>query len=100
MFNRTYQLRSRDSRPRESATPAFPGSKDDASLYLPWAGIFEPWRPFVAVARAAAGVNYQENAKTPRKRQLKGVQLDLFASQTVIPDPERPLFDLFPEAYL
>jgi len=98
MFNKTYHARA-----RRQVRQAGGGRKlaEDALLRLPWAGIFEPFRPFVAVAAAS-------ERRKRHDRPLQGVQLELFAEPAsqnhnkVIsrPDPERPLFDLFPEAYV
>jgi hypothetical protein len=111
MFNKTYHARA-----RRQVRQAGGGRKlaEDALLRLPWAGIFEPWRPFVAAAAAS------ERRKN-RARPLQGVQLDLFADNDAekitprenlhqgvknlaavnfpTPKSDRPLFDVFPEAY-
>lgn len=61
----------------------------DAALRLPWAGIFEPWRPLVLVAAAQQDVQrnaIQKTAKRCKKSaqrllfdgKLRGVQLALF----------------------
>lgn len=134
MFNRTYQLRA--------VRKAGGGHKvaADAALRLPWAGIFEPWKPLVMVADAAdqakkpvrAGIAVKPCKKSTRQLQLfdgklRGVQLALFPdnaaenftppgkftpgllppgfpspAEVVVPllDEDRPLADLFPEAYL
>jgi hypothetical protein len=101
MFNKTYQLRA--------VRQAGGGHKvsEDALLRLPWAGIFEPWRPFVAVAAASR--------KSRRRPLVVSPQLELFPdigaqkfTGVEIPDTpvknspaksDRPLFDIFPEAY-
>lgn len=93
MFNRTYQLRARRQGGGISAA--------DALLGRPWAGIFEK-QP--APAKAAAGRCKKGS------RPLQGVQLELFAARAIsTPTPasvenidsraQRPLFDIFPEAY-
>ena len=94
----------------------------DAGMHLPWAGIFEPWREFVAVAMAAETVKtstqhsaFSRRATTSKSytsksitrkskwKPLQGVQLALdftpYYEKPAPSDPERPLFDLFPEAY-
>jgi hypothetical protein len=109
MFNKSYHQRA-----RRQVRQAGGGHKvaEDALLRLPWAGIFEPWRPFVAVAAA----NRRKNRAHHLQDKPQGVQLELFAdndAQKFTPpskidrgvknfarDPERPLFDLFPEAYV
>jgi hypothetical protein len=145
MLNREYQLRA--------VRKAGGGHKvaADAALRLPWAGIFEPWRPYVLVAAAAESISSPRAAKAgrckkgrSRQRQLfdgklRGIQLDLFPDngaenftaaekftaggksmatekstppgllpaefpspasvEVPLSDDDRPLFDLFPEAY-
>lgn len=141
MFNRSYQVRA--------VRLAGGGHKAaaDSALRLPWAGIFEPWRPFVLVAKAARTKNVRVRPKNVLVRaqvaanrckkgsgRLQGVQLDLFPDiaaqkftagenlhapvknsapesgllnfpplagvEVPITDEDRPLFDLFPDAYL
>jgi hypothetical protein len=99
MFNRTYQLRA--------VKKAGGGRKlaEDASLCLPWAGIFrpkQPWRSTVLMARAAEAVETPPEGKPAgglaafhrpeppvregiafarrknRSRKLQGIQLELF----------------------
>jgi hypothetical protein len=75
VFNKTYQLRAVQS--------AGGGHKlaTKALLRLP-----APWRPFVTVAAIA------EEFYRPKHRPQQIVRKST-------PDPDRPLFDLFPEAY-
>jgi hypothetical protein len=118
MFNRSYQIRATRAAVRNPAA--------DAALRLPWAGIFEPWRPLVLVAAAAdtlAITKPQIAAKrcNTRGNPLQKLQLDLaFAdpaqnggkspANSTFPelarmeapmtdDEYKPLQDLFPEAY-
>lgn len=82
MFNREYQKRAtrqglaRRAGGHEAAT--------DAALRLPWAGIFEPWRPFVLIAAATSQPkNAAKGCKKTRQLELfdgklRGVQLSLF----------------------
>lgn len=59
MFNRTYQIRARRQgresikvdRRREASNKI--DRDPEALLRLPWAGLFEPWRPFAALVAAA-----------------------------------------------
>lgn len=119
MFNRTYQLRALKQGKEEAR---------DASLCLPWAGIFRPreaWRSLVVVAAAAEKVESRQTFYRPKKtlragkkkrsNRLQGTQLDLFPDngaqeftgasnfyrpvKNFTPDPSRPLLDVFPEAY-
>jgi hypothetical protein len=121
MFNRTYQLRA-TKRAREAA------AVDAANFSLPWAGLFrpkQPWRSLVILAalgerldsdrppfhRPEEPVRAGIAAKRCKKRsgKLQGLQLELFpdppdptfyrppAARAL--DPERPLADVFPEAY-
>ena len=102
MFNREYQKRAT----RQGLASRGGGHKvaADAALRLPWAGIFEPWRPFVLVAAAAdkqpnATKNAAKGCKKSRQLnlfdgKLRGVQLSLFPSaeeftpvQTFTPNP-------------
>jgi hypothetical protein len=119
VFNRSYQAKA--------VRKAGGGRKlaADAALHLPWAGIFEPWRSLVLTALAAdslAIAKPRNAAKGCKKRsgRLQGVQLALFpepaqnagkspADSTFPPlaemfvpiaDDDKPLADLFPEAYL
>ena len=85
MFNREYQRRAaRQALGRIGAGLV----QDDSHFYRP------ARRPQPGIA-----------VKGCRKRTegLQGMQLELFAetvqSVQVVQDPERPLFDLFPEAY-
>ena len=85
MFNKTYQSRA----VRKAVIQALPR--------LP-----EPWRPLVVVAAAAEEVFYRPQRRVPAgiagKRRKKGspsLQRELNFAR----DPDRPLFDLFPEAY-
>jgi hypothetical protein len=127
MFNRSFQRRAVKSAGGGRKVAA------DAALRLPWAGIFEPWRPFVLVAEAAETLVLTKVAKLPVRPQkaanrckkssgrLQGVQLDMFApdappndrqspadsrfpklAEMIVPadDDDKPLSDLFPEAYL
>jgi len=147
MFNRSYQLRAvRKAGGGQQAAA-------ELALDLPWAGIFEPWRPFVLVAELAKNVSLKSHsggnlkAHKPAVRpqiaakrckkgcgRLQGVQLELFADigaqkftgcenidtplknfapesgrlqfpplagmEVPLNDDDRPLADLFPEAYL
>jgi len=132
MFNRSYQLRAvRKAGGGQQAAA-------DLALRLPWAGIFEPWRPFVLVAELAKNVALKPhsggNLKAPKPAVRQGVQLELFADigaqeftgceklhtpvknfapesgrlqfpplagmEVPLNDDDRPLADLFPEAYL
>jgi len=126
VFNRSYQVR---------AVKAAGGGHQvagDAALHLPWAGIFEPWRPLIltalaaetlAVAKPVRGRSAANRCKKSNGR-LQGVQLALFPDHVADPpqnagkspadsafpplaglevpftDDDRPLADLFPEAYL
>lgn len=106
MFNNSYQLRA--------VRKAGGGHQvaEDALLRLPWAGIFEPWRPFVAVAAASRRAERRKRHGRP----FQGIQLELFpenphpsnsakdgapgiSHKSYISSSTRPLFDLFPEAY-
>jgi hypothetical protein len=99
VFNKTYQLRAVRSAGcgHELATKAL--------LRLP-----EPWRPLVTVAAIAGEFYRPKHRPQPRpprpgqKPVARFEQLELFPAgpQTICksrPDPDRPLFDLFPEAY-
>jgi hypothetical protein len=98
VFNREYQKRAT----RQGLAQRGGGHQvaADAALRLPWAGIFEPWRPFVLTAAAAAACepNRSENAfqrRNAAKRckksaqrllfdgKLRGVQLALFPDEPV-----------------
>jgi hypothetical protein len=121
MFNRSYQQRA--------VREAGGGRKvaADVAMRLPWAGIFEPWRPLVLTAAIAESATYKSHNAAKRceksSGRLQGVQLELFAESPNQPpiarespadsrfpllagleiplaDDERPLADLFPEAYL
>lgn len=132
MFNRTYQLRAtkQGRLPASGSRPEARSPKPDFSLRLPWAGIFEPWRPFVLAAEVAkTAVPPRIAAKRCKKAsgRLQGVQLNLFPDNPAenftepgkftpgllppdfprpgqlefpIIDEDRPLADLFPEAYV
>jgi hypothetical protein len=105
-----------------------------ASLALPWAGIFRPrgeaWRPLVLVAAAAEAAELAEDFHRPeqptreriqtaraarrrnRSQRLQDTQLELFPAdrdqhfyrpapaKIFELDPDRPLADVFPMAYL
>lgn len=101
MFNREYQKRAtRQGLAARTVREAGGGHQvaKDAALRLPWAGIFEPWRPLVLTAAAAAKANSVKNAVKRCKKssqrllfdgKLRGVQL-AFAFE---PDEEdEPLF--------
>ena len=66
----------------------------DDVMHLPWGGIFEPWRPFVVVAAAAA----RQRKHMRRSDPTDGLQM-MLPLRPAPPDPQRPLFDRFPEAY-
>jgi hypothetical protein len=92
VFNKTYQLR---------AVRQAGGVTTKALLRLP-----APWRPFVAVAAIAEEFYRPKHRPRPGKRSAahSSQQLELFPAVPQIvpastPDPARPLFDLFPEAY-
>jgi hypothetical protein len=112
VFNKTYQLRA----VRQGGGGHQLAAK--AILRLP-----EPWRPLVTVAAAAEEAFYRPErrvrpgrAKSSHRQSVVSTQLELFpdkAARNFIPlskidgpgkfyarDPERPLFDLFPEAYV
>jgi hypothetical protein len=100
MFNRTYQLRA--VKKAGGGRKLARSSMNDASLSLPWAGIFrprEPWRAAVLIARAAEAVGSDVKAadafpfhrpeppvragiastrRKNRNRELQGIQLSLF----------------------
>jgi hypothetical protein len=92
-----------------------------AQLSLAFHPTVESWRPLLLVAAAAAEAQsfYRPKLRIQpsiaadrcKKRQmtgkLQGVQLDLFAAFSrpeapvpPKPDPDRPLLDVFPEAYV
>jgi hypothetical protein len=62
----------------------------------------EPWRPLLLVATAADEAFYrpQRRVRFGKKRapSRSSAQLE-FRFPPQVPDPDRPLFDLFPEAY-
>jgi hypothetical protein len=92
MFNKTYQSRA----VRQSGG----GHKlaIDALLRLP-----EDWRPLVTIAAAAEGAFYRPKRRplSKRPRRLdRSSQLELpFQEKPPARDPQRPLFDIFPDAY-
>lgn len=107
MFNASFQnaWRKRKSDRLSRGKPTFPRGSgqrqlelfaENEALKLPWAGIFEPWRPFVMVAAVTRG--RERNARR-RKRPLQLELLPDKGAQTLAPDPQRPLLDIFPEAY-
>ena len=68
MFNKTFQIRATRA-VREGG-----GGRQvaaDAALSLPWAGIFEPWRPLVATAEAAATANTNSGRAFQRRHAPK-----------------------------
>jgi hypothetical protein len=86
-----------------------------SQLSLDYEGVNSYWRPLVVMAQLFDRSPYRPKrrsviaAKQCKKRsgKLQGVQLGLFedfyrppAPARVIADPERPLADVFPEAYL
>lgn len=104
MFNKTYQLRA----VRQGGGGHQLAAK--AILRLP-----EPWRPLVTVAAAAEEAFYRPErrvrpgrVKSSHRQSVVSTQLELFApapisqnhNSAIVRDPERPLFDLFPEAYV
>jgi hypothetical protein len=99
VFNKTYQLRAVRS--------AGGGRKLAATALL---RLPAPWRPFVTVAAIAEEFYRPKHRPQPRpprpgqKPMARFEQLELFPAAPQIarkstPDPDRPLFDLFPEAY-
>jgi len=66
-----------------------------------------PWRPLIKIAAAGEETFYRpKHRPQPWKRKPAAgqQQLELFSAVLQIvgkstPDPDRPLFDLFPEAY-
>lgn len=102
MFNKSYQVRAnRQGRAEREAVRKAGGGHQvaaEAALRLPWAGIFEPWRPFVLTALAAhEGPPLAKPPEDPafkkRGRKIKVPralpgQMDLF-----------PLAEMIPEAY-
>lgn len=163
MFNRSYQIRAAGGGHKVAAAlgknrekPRItvgqlkgvqleltaPPVSEDKLLRLPWAGIFEPWRPWVATAAAAESAvtrcktgsrkqrrleaagqlrlpdidapnftgaqdstaegKYHKKvipADRPRKDRKSGVDFPPLAPITEY-DVDRPLADLFPEAYV
>lgn len=101
MFNKSYQLRA--------VRQAGGGHKVAAKALL---RLPEPWRPLVTVAAAAEEAFYRPKR---RVRPGKSRQLELFPDngaenftpreilhtgvKNFAPKSDRPLFDLFPEAY-
>lgn len=98
MLNKTYQHRaSRQGRDAVRKAGGGHQAAADAALRLPWAGIFEPWRPFVLTALAAhqgppltppvapahSAGSFQKRGR--RARVLPG-QMDLFPLAELIPD--------------
>jgi hypothetical protein len=91
MFNKTYQLRA----VRQGGGGHKVAVK--ALLRLP-----EPWRPLVTVAAAGEQAFYRSKKRVQpgkKRAQVKtlGAQLELFPAPGR--DLNRPLFDVFPEAY-
>lgn len=80
MFNRSYQLRAVRKAGGGHQVAA------DLALRLPWAGIFEPWRPLVLVAAAAQAAEpakkpvQAKNAANRCKKRSRKLQLELFPS--------------------
>lgn len=67
-------------------------------MHLPWAGIFEPWRAFVAVAIAARPRRKKFRRPGPGFKPLEGLQMMLpLRPAPPTYDPQRPLFSLFQE---
>jgi hypothetical protein len=95
VFNREYQKRAT----RQGLASRGGGHKvaADAALRLPWAGIFEPWRPYILVAAAAekqpkATKTAAKGCKKSRQLnlfdgKLRGVQLSLFPDMQTLPNP-------------
>lgn len=89
MFNREYQKRATKQGLAQRGGHRLAA---DAALATPWAGIFEPWRPFVLTAAAADPARAEKafQRKSAAKRckksgqrllfdgKLRGVQLSLF----------------------
>jgi len=101
MFNKSYHLRA--------VRQAGGGHKVAAKALL---RLPEPWRPLVTVAAAAEEAFYRPKRRVrpgkPGYNRIKTTQLELFPenphpSKERLSGPprdfERPLFDLFPEAY-
>jgi hypothetical protein len=102
MLNREYQIRA-----TKQGLAAKHAGHD--ALRLPWAGIFEPWRPFVMVAAAAerpeSAFRRRTAAKNCKKRsrqlplfdgKLRGVQLALFSENDVQKPRETSADSAFP----
>jgi hypothetical protein len=104
MLNREYHKRAR----QQGETPIRP--QPDA-LSLPWAGIFEPWRPLVLMAELAErteqakrpirGKNAAKGCKNRSQMllfdgKLRGVQLSLFPENDVQKPRELPADSTFP----
>jgi hypothetical protein len=97
MFNKSYQLRA----VRQAGGGHRVALK--AVLRLP-----EPWRPLVTIAAAAEEAFYrpERRVRPGKSRQAaSGAQLELFPVKNSTPvnistaKSDRPLFDIFPEAY-
>lgn len=104
MLNREYHKRAR----QQGETPIRP---QPGALSLPWAGIFEPWRPLVLMAELAErteqakrpirGKNAAKDCKNRRQLQLfdgklHGVQLALFPENDVQKPRETSADSTFP----
>jgi hypothetical protein len=90
VFNREYQKRA--TRQGLASRDGGHQAAADAALRLPWAGIFEPWRPYVLIAAAAAQPKTAKTASKSCKNsrqgklfdgKLRGVQLALFPDSDV-----------------
>jgi hypothetical protein len=98
MFNKTYQLRAI----RQAGGGHRVATK--ALLRLP-----EPWRPLITIAAAGEEAFYRSKKRVrpgkSRQKSASSAQLELFPVKNpdVIKFPaaksDRPLFDIFPEAY-
>lgn len=101
MFNREYQRRATKQGLTAVSHKSDSGGHQEAALRLPWAGVFEPWRPFVLVAAAAAQrperAFQRRNAAKGCKnsRQLKlfddkllGMQLALFPDNEILTEDQ------------
>jgi hypothetical protein len=90
VFNREYQKRA--TRQGLASRGGGHQAAADAALRLPWAGIFEPWRPYVLIATAAAQPKTAKSAAKSCKNsrqgklfdgKLRGIQLALFPDSDV-----------------